>query len=940
MRIKSITARNYKTHREVTVQLDPSCTVIGGPNECGKSTLAEAAHRAFFLKAKITGETQKGMVPFNPGGQPEVEVCFEAQGKDYRLFKRFSGQTGMVRLSEVGGTSWQDEAAEEQLAKMLAVELAGGGRGAGERAAQQWAHLWVWQGQAGHDPAKHANDHRDSLMSRLQAGGGAAVMQSDRDAQVARGFAELCESIFNRNGSPKANSDLAKAVEKGKEAAAGEAEAQELYQRLQQAISDYEQARTAIETADTSLRLLTPQKGEVDQKLEQVGKLQQAEKLQVAEWEMASKKHKDLSDADERIQNLRKDLKARREALQPKEAEANRLNVVAEEKKRAAKAALSNYETAAEAARMARLERDLAIAHELLFEKTEQHNQLAVKAEEVRKERETRTRLEGELAKLPSLDAAGLKKLRKLETERSNAESALKAMAARIEVINAEVPVNAGGTALATGADHVVTEDTELTIGKAARLRIKPGGGTSLGQARQNLREANAKLRDSLDKLGLASLESASEALANRELTQASIRESEVRLSTLGADSVAEEVSAAQLAMTTAQGEVDRRKEQLEQFAAPEALAEAKDLARRLGGALQEKESNERGLKAIRDEALGASETADEQAVNGRQALEKENREIENLAIELGVLTRTHGEDDARSQELNRLFGEKTTADERLATTRSALNFLQPDLLNSDKTRLERAITKASQEKGDALTKQAVARDRLSSDGTADPAASLATAEAKARTAREQLANEQCRARAAQLIHNLFLEEQRKLSEQITRPLVDKVSGYLQCLFGPGAQALVTLEENQFVGVRIARPGREISACDFDQLSGGTREQVAAAFRLAMAEVLAESYEGCLPVVFDDAFAYSDPERVQTLQRMLDLAAKRGLQIIVLTCNPVDYAGLGAKQITLRTPTLITPPATEIDETLISGSGRRGRASPDVTETVPPSVSI
>ena len=75
---------------------------------------------------------------------------------------------------------------------------------------------------------------------------------------------------------------------------------------------------------------------------------------------------------------------------------------------------------------------------------------------------------------------------------------------------------------------------------------------------------------------------------------------------------------------------------------------------------------------------------------------------------------------------------------------------------------------------------------------------------------------------------------------------------------------------------------------------------MAAAVRLAMAEVLAADHEGCLPVVFDDAFAYSDPDRVNQLQRMLDLAATRGLQIIVLTCNPADYAALGARNITIR----------------------------------------
>ena len=89
-------------------------------------------------------------------------------------------------------------------------------------------------------------------------------------------------------------------------------------------------------------------------------------------------------------------------------------------------------------------------------------------------------------------------------------------------------------------------------------------------------------------------------------------------------------------------------------------------------------------------------------------------------------------------------------------------------------------------------------------------------------------------------------------------------------------------------------------------LSGGAKEQTAAAVRLAMAEVLAGDYGGRLPVVFDDAFAYSDPERVNQLQRMLDLAATRGLQVIVLTCNPADYASLGARTIMLKSQRFIS----------------------------------
>lgn len=53
---------------------------------------------------------------------------------------------------------------------------------------------------------------------------------------------------------------------------------------------------------------------------------------------------------------------------------------------------------------------------------------------------------------------------------------------------------------------------------------------------------------------------------------------------------------------------------------------------------------------------------------------------------------------------------------------------------------------------------------------------------------------------------------------------------------------------------------------------------------------------GCLPVVFDDAFVNSDPGRIKLLQGMRDLAASKGLQVLVLTCNLSVYAGVGGEE--------------------------------------------
>jgi len=93
------------------------------------------------------------------------------------------------------------------------------------------------------------------------------------------------------------------------------------------------------------------------------------------------------------------------------------------------------------------------------------------------------------------------------------------------------------------------------------------------------------------------------------------------------------------------------------------------------------------------------------------------------------------------------------------------------------------------------------------------------------------------------------------------------------------------------------RRGKEFY--DFDQLSGGMREQLTAALRLSMADVLKSEHNGCLPLVFDDAFTNSDPQRVEIVKKMLQSAVDKGLQIILLTCDPKAYEEFADKHVFL-----------------------------------------
>ena len=143
---------------------------------------------------------------------------------------------------------------------------------------------------------------------------------------------------------------------------------------------------------------------------------------------------------------------------------------------------------------------------------------------------------------------------------------------------------------------------------------------------------------------------------------------------------------------------------------------------------------------------------------------------------------------------------------------------------------------------------------------------------------------------AHKLLEELFLEAQADFSSRYSEPLARAIGDYLKPLVPDGQAARLDYDPSKgFQGLQLRR-GQEFY--DFEALSGGMREQLAAALRLSMADVLKEAHDGCLPLVFDDAFTNSDPERLAGLGEMLRKGSEAGIQIVLLSCNPKDHAAL------------------------------------------------
>lgn len=894
MKLISATVRNYRIHRETTVHFDEHRSLIGGVNESGKSTLIEAIHRGLFLKSRVTGDAQKSMISIHHAGHPEVEIEFSVDGKTFRINKRFSGQSGTTQLAEVGGHVWHGEEAESRLNALLKVDDVGSGRGLAERVMQQWAHLWVWQGKSGTDPTLDAASEHNAVLQRLQNEGGAAMMQSDRDSRVAAHFARQYEQVFTQNGKFKSGSEADKAEKACAEAEEKERNCKERMQRLKQAALDFENSGQIIADADAELNQLGQQKKQIESSLTRVQQLQNQQEQQAEAYVRAERRDGELQHANQAILDLRVEVNNLSSELAPKRDGLSRLQKKLTELQRQTLSASGNYQSAIQKARTIRQQRDLAQLWVTRFDLQDRFDKLSANIEKVRKQQTEIEQCQESLNKLPLIDENTLQSLREIQEQLSNAQAALQAMAVGIEVIAAEGVIQIGDQDATAGNNFHVSELTDIWFGDATHLRIQPGGGGRLESARQQVQTFQNQLESELDRYGIDSIAQAVIIKNQRDQIGKAIAHLKSTILALDDGTLNEEYLHAKEELDKVIAEINRRAEQLPEHSAPSTRTEAVTQFDGLKNDLQQADTEELEAKT-EVEALTKQLSQTEQDFQATNSdLAENDRQITEKQANLKLLLEMHGDDAQRANELQQAQSSRQQAKAVLEQTLKDLETLQPEQLERDQKRIDRAIAAQEESRQTARELRAVSQAALRLDGTEDPQAAWSMAHARLQNARDHFTYVNRKAEAIKLLHRLFQEQQKQLSDRFSKPLADKISGYLQGLFGAETQVSITSEEGAFRDIRLVRPG-DISSFSFDSLSGGTREQVAAAVRLAMAELLAADHDGKLPIVFDDAFAYSDPERVKTLQRMLDLAAERGVQVIVLSCNPADYAGLGAR---------------------------------------------
>ena len=904
MRLLSARVRDYRRHRDLPISFDPRFTVIAGPNQSGKSTLAEALHRALFLPVKTGGELLKGMQSDPFVAEPEVEISFEAAGERWELRKRFAGTRGSASLRDSAGRSLQGEDAEERLAELIGTAAVARNRGAGDQLKERWGHLWVWQGSASSNPLglNAASYDHDRLVERLQAGADLGV-QSPLDLAVLDDIQTRWATVYTPGGSNRAPQvKTGSPLHDARKAATEAHEDLEAIgvQITQQAAAEhaFQEAEAQLENLRRSLPPLKAQRQDLDQKLTRSRELEAAIAVEKPQWQGAQKERDDLDKDRTQLEELQKQVTTLEAAKAPDqeklEALKQQLPDLVAARAHAQEQLEVQQEAVAKAIREATAIENLQKGLGQLKEQQRLEQQLAgLATNQARCDA-----LQTEIARIPALTAADVEALRRLETARRDARVRAEALSVGIEVIRAGRPVRVDGVELAAGGRQLLSEPATVQVGDDVELRLTPGDGSNAAEAATVLAEAEGKFQAELQRWQLTTVDEA--ATAERRRSDLLAEQQRLIEQHGGADPEA----------------LRLRLNALIQGADAQVALDAADAALQ-GEALESRlHELEQQLTEARKQRDTATKTEQQQQALVKQSsaeLDAQNKLIttseadlrarENQSLEAS--TRIHALQE-RHGSLEALTAVLAQARERCRELQSKLEGLENGLaelgaesLKARAAEIEKEIGTLEGQEREATEARIRAESRLHGDGQVDLQAELEQKQAELESRLEDQERLEKEAGMLTLLRRLLEEEQNAMATQYTAPLTERIGRYLAQVFPDAPQTSLSYDARSGFQELQWRRGNE-AAFGFDVLSTGAREQFAAALRVTMAEVLAEAYDGTLPVLFDDAFANSDPERQAGVFRMLQQAADQGLQVILLTCDPERSRGIeGASHTSL-----------------------------------------
>ncbi len=859
MRLHRIRLRNYRGVQDSSVEFAAGLTVVEGPNEAGKSSLAEALR---VLKTRKSSSRARDIQELRPVGKdvgPEVEALISAGPYTLTYRKRWLNSP-LTELEISGGTVEQlvGEEAHDRFESILRETVD----------TDLLTALDVHQGSS-LDQASLA--HIPAVQSVLTHTSGETGLLTDHDDLLDK-LAEERALYFTAHGRP--TGAYAKAIREAENSAASVEELRGESRKIDELIDSQMRATAKWEGLRKKIELDQAELAELSQRRNEMQELsKRAEKLQLDADQAAAR----LADAEREIKErtaVENETRERERALTSALGECD----AADEAVAALKEPLQLAEESVKRARLRteRLREEERTARsdlELLQDQRElaDLSKLKAQAEILEKTKEASTLLERSIG----IEDADVRRLEQLDLELRVASQLRKSGAAAVSVVrlgDQEVvldgdPVPAGASREVSAVRNVLVE-----VPGIAQITVEPGSDSQGLAAKEE--EARTELADELEKLNVASVDEAREKLRTKETARADTDRAAANLQLILGNRTLH-------SLNLDHAEIENRLVGRE-LSTAKSLADAREVAQVAAASLAEAEEQAESaadkLSLLRDRMAQANERfilLSEQKRASQEELRRMQKKLEEL--------RSHRSDKELEEtvEAARAAWEKRL--EVAETAQKQVASLDPDELEHEyqdaqeilQTTQERAETAKSE-----LDNLGGQLDRFAQEGVFDR---LEEQTARAEAASNALSHLTRRAQAIEVLHEVMQRKKSEAQRAYVEPFRKKIESLGRRVFA--ADFSVEISPELTVVARTVA-GQTVP---FESLSVGAREQISLLGRLACAQLVSEG-EGA-PLILDDTLGFADPDRLRALNRLLSEVG-RSAQVIVLTCQPDRFGRL------------------------------------------------
>ena len=870
MRIHSLRLTHFRGVAEREIAFPESgVVVIEGPNEIGKSSMAEAFDLLLGELDSSKKQKIKAVKPVHADEGPEIEAEIESGPYRFRYRKRFLKKPEtLLTVTTPRPESLTGRTAHERVNAILAETMD----------IDLFNALRVQQ----HDPFAAADlDSAQSLKAALNRSAGQEVA-GDRESTI---FDRVeTESLRYYTASKRPTKLL-----QGAETATHDAE---------QTLADTRERLHALQNDIDSVGDLERRLEELEQSMVQQQETAQARRAEVESLKLrevqVSKLQLESQGAEMQDKAALRAVTQRRAQTETTQRLENELGAL-QEKAGRGQPELSEAEQEAKAAAAARREADdaaqgaRAISDLRGKDKEFQHYQRDLKhmhgrrdaiIESVKSRATAQSMLDStriDAALMDLLDEAHL------DVQRCEAQAQTRGAQLRIEALrDLKLRLDEEQVDLAAGEsrDHVVAQRLELEL--PGHLKIEFQGGAGSDELQAAVTTARAALASLLERAGVESIGAARTALRLRDDAERERAECDRRITEMLED----------------QSNLEGLVEKIENF---EATA-ARILRERPAdppmppnlGAAQEIHKAAKDAARAAEDAVEPARTRDE-AARARWASLQEKTEKSRIDIRLA-----RGKHESALEELKNARAERgdDVLDAEFSTMRAKaaqarttyeeaardLDRIHPATMRELALNAEKAADRTARDRNTTRDHLRDTRTQISVRGGEGLFEAEQDAETRLERCRRAQASLDARGRAARLLFETMRDAEAVARRAYAAPLRTRIAELGRLVFDESFE--VELDESLAVDRRTLN-GRTVP---FDSLSVGAREQLGLITRLACA-LLVDPEDG-VPVILDDTLGSSDPQRLEGLGAMLSLAGQQ-VQVIILTCTPERFRHIG-----------------------------------------------